>query len=72
VSTIDGWIRTLENAKTKGIDAYNSALIRFTYENKELAKEVVNVINAHDMLDGQMASSMEQVDGTCRWIRRLF
>ncbi|NCU31953.1 MAG: phage tail tape measure protein, partial [Candidatus Moranbacteria bacterium] len=61
VTTLEGWIRVLNEAEKKGAAFYNTALVRYATENKELANELVNVINKHDLLNGQMVTSLEEV-----------
>ncbi|MBC8551007.1 MAG: phage tail tape measure protein, partial [Candidatus Brocadiales bacterium] len=61
ISTMDSWITVLDTAAKKGEAFYNTALVRFVAENKELSEKIIDVVNAHDLLNGKTVSSIEQV-----------
>jgi TP901 family phage tail tape measure protein len=61
ISTMDSWVNVLDEAAKKGKEFYDTALVRFVAENKELAGRIVDVVNAQDLLNGTMISSVEQI-----------
>lgn len=71
ISTIEGWIRVLEEAREKGESFYYDALTRYAFENKELSKSLVDIINQHKLLGDETVSSLEQVTALSSGFKEL-
>lgn len=61
ISTNERWRKALDEAAQKGREYYNSVLLRLEEkENKETGKDIIEIINAHDLLNGKTAPTIAQ------------